>query len=237
MINKFDIINFTEVTSTLDIALELANDNRVSHGDIIVAEHQSKGRGRYNREWQSALGNIYMTIVLKPVVEEQIWSQISYIAGEALSEAILQIDSGVDVDLKWVNDILIGKRKVAGILLEKSCPNFLFVGIGINLVSHPSLKQYNAIALEECSNKFNKNNLMTVFLTRFKHHYNEWLKNGFIPIKNLWLRRSSNIGKAITVRWADKEKEGIFIGINDTGAMQLLRQNKIEIINTGELYF
>jgi BirA family biotin operon repressor/biotin-[acetyl-CoA-carboxylase] ligase len=237
MINKFNITNYKEVTSTLDIAVKLANSNEISHGDVIIAQHQSKGRGRCNKEWKLVKGNIYLTIVLKPVVEEQLWSQISYIIGEAIYEAILQFDANLNVDLKWINDVLIDKRKVAGILLEKSCPGFLFTGIGINLFSGPSFKKFNAISLNECSDKFNKESLTLAFLDRFRLNYNEWLSNGFIPIKNLWLRRSSMLGKSVKIKYMERQKEGIFVGINDFGAMQLLRHNKIEIINAGELYF
>lgn len=237
MINKFNITDYKEVTSTLDLAVKLANSNKVAHGDVIIAQHQSEGRGRYNREWKSVKGNIYMTIILKPKVQEELWPQISYIIGEAIYEAILQVDSNLNVDLKWVNDVLIDKRKVAGILLEKSCPGFLFAGVGINLFSDASFKKLNAISLNECSDKFNRDDLIQAFLDRFKLNYNEWLSNGFIPIKNLWLRRSSMLGKLIKIKYMERQKEGIFVGINDNGAMQLLRHNKIEVINAGELYF
>jgi len=98
-------------------------------GHVVVAERQTSGRGRFGREWVSPVGGLYATFILKA-------SPIPSIrAGVAVIGALK--DLGLDVRLKWPNDVLVGEKKVAGILVE-GADDLHLVGIGVNLTSTPT---------------------------------------------------------------------------------------------------
>ena len=133
MIESFDIINFDSVSSTQDKARELITEGSNPSTPIaIIAKSQTSGRGRYDRVWSSPTGGLYMTMAIPPKKPRETWSQISYIVGISMAEAMLQLDPSVNIRLKWVNDIMINSKKAGGILLEADAEHLL-IGVGINL--------------------------------------------------------------------------------------------------------
>src|SRR5205085_5922638 len=107
-------------------------------GLCIVAKHQTAGRGRHGRVWSSEKGaGLYLSIVLRPKLEIRFIPLITLMAGVAVYDTIKGFD--LQPDIKWVNDILIGGKKISGILAEtteNSRGLAVIVGIGINLTSH-----------------------------------------------------------------------------------------------------
>ena len=92
MIQNFTFIELEKVTSTQDIARQLAEEGKLTHATVITAKQQTQGRGRYNRIWLSPRGGLYATIALKPSLKPEYWSQISYVVGVSLCEAIMYLD-------------------------------------------------------------------------------------------------------------------------------------------------
>lgn len=237
MIEAFETRRFEEVSSTQDVARELLSAGLSSLPVAVIAKAQTKGRGRYDRTWHSPEGGLYMTMVMKPQRPQDVWSQISYITGISMAEAILQLDPSVGVKLKWVNDIIIQSKKAGGILLELD-NNHLLVGVGINLKRSDALSQYNGVALNEVASGVDAERLSASFLKRFVYNYNIWVSSGFEPIRSLWLRMAQGVGKGVVVRFKDSEENGTFIGVDETGQLQLLQDdNNIKLISAGELYF
>lgn len=124
---------FESVTSTLDVAA----DSRWRHGDIIVASHQSAGRGQRGNSWHSEVGeNLTFTLVIEPrhiPVNEQF--KVSMITSLAVVGALA--DFGIEAQIKWPNDIYVGEQKICGILIEHSFSSYLLdrsmLGVGINV--------------------------------------------------------------------------------------------------------
>jgi len=125
---------FPEIGSTMDAARELAKRG-AGEGTIVIAEAQTRGRGRLSREWLSPGGGIYCTIVLRPRISPAYAPRINLMASIAVAATIRKL-FGLKAELKWPNDVLIEGRKVCGILAEMDAEmdvvNFVNVGIGIN---------------------------------------------------------------------------------------------------------
>ena len=114
-----DIRVFEQTTSTNDVIERLARDG-VKEGVVVFAESQTKGRGRLGRKWISpAYKGLWFSILLRPDLRPQETTQFTVAAATALRRAI-EIETGLKPEIKWPNDILIGGKKVAGILTELS---------------------------------------------------------------------------------------------------------------------
>ncbi len=117
-----------QVSSTQDEARRLVETGEVGPGHVVVVDEQTKGRGRFGREWLSPVGGLYATFI---VARHPL---ISLVSGVAVLRALARF--GVAVRLKWPNDLVVDGRKLAGILIE--CKNEVaLVGIGVNLREAP----------------------------------------------------------------------------------------------------
>ncbi len=234
MINNFTFFQLQEVSSTQDVARDFAKDGKLSHEMVIIADKQNKGRGRYGKTWLSPEGGLYISIALKPQLKPECWSQISYVAGVSLGEAIMHVNPLATPQLKWVNDILIDGKKVAGILLEMIAEDMLVVGVGVNLEHHAKIIEIKGTHLD---NRLTPQALLDVFLRRLKHNYNLWCESGFEPIRNLWLRMEYGIGKSINVNLRSHSQSGTLIGIDGEGRLQLLDGTTIRLVSAGDVFF
>jgi len=137
---------FPEIGSTMDAARELAKKG-AGEGTIVIAEVQTRGRGRLSREWLSPEGGIYFTLVLRPRMSPAYAPRISLMVSVAVAATIRKL-FGLKAELKWPNDVLIEGRKVCGILAEMDAEmdvvNFVNVGIGIN--ANTSIPQFEKTA-------------------------------------------------------------------------------------------
>ncbi|MCA1832315.1 MAG: biotin--[acetyl-CoA-carboxylase] ligase [Actinomycetota bacterium] len=123
------------VSSTNDVALELAGGG-AAEGTVVVADHQTAGRGRLGRGWWSQPGgSLIASWVLRPALPPDRWPFLTLVAGVALCDALLVV-SGVKATLKWPNDVLIGEAKCAGILAEARPPGAVVIGLGVNVSGH-----------------------------------------------------------------------------------------------------
>ena len=130
--------HFKEIDSTNEEARRLAAAG-VQGPLWILADRQSKGRGRRGREWHSLAGNLYATLLLNPVSRIAQCAQLSFVAALAVGDLVARYAPLAVPELKWPNDVLADGRKIAGILLETSgmdagAPDWLAIGFGVNLV-------------------------------------------------------------------------------------------------------
>jgi BirA family biotin operon repressor/biotin-[acetyl-CoA-carboxylase] ligase len=125
------IEHFTSVDSTNDIAKKLAREG-AGEGTAIIADIQKKGRGRLLREWASPLGGVWLSVILRPDTTSLRISLLPLIAGNAIANTLNKLYD-IDARTRWPNDVLIGNKKVSGVLTELDTDeNFIVVGIGIN---------------------------------------------------------------------------------------------------------
>ncbi|HTX61711.1 MAG TPA: biotin--[acetyl-CoA-carboxylase] ligase [Methanobacterium sp.] len=219
---------FKEVDSTNDVARELA-DEGAEEGSIIVAESQRSGKGRRGKKWISPSGGVWMTIILRPDVEPSKAPQLTLVTGVAVAETLDQ-ECGLNIGIKWPNDILIGDKKVSGILTEVKTKNgkvdYVLVGIGIDLnmdvsIFPPELRGGATSLKTELDREIRGAELVQRFLQRFEYYYTEFCNGNFRDILNQWRRLSSTIGTYVEVHKKGRTVHGEAVGVNKDGKLIL----------------
>lgn len=210
----------------------------------IVADRQMQGRGRRGRAWKSPAGNLAATLLLRPKSPLVACAQLSFVAALASADTIARYAPGADVQLKWPNDILADGRKIAGILLESASDggnraDWLAIGIGINLATHPEETEFPATSLAALGSETPAVLQVLTRLARcWTRWYEIWLEQGFEPVRDGWLSRAAGLGARIRARLGSGETIGVFEGIDGSGAL-LLRESpaRLRTISAGEVFF
>ena len=174
----FRILYYETVESTNDLALQFAKEG-AAEGTVIAADFQTKGRGRQKREWISPRGKgLLFSVILRPALSASSAPILTHLAGEAVAEA-LKKEAGLACTLKKPNDVLVGGKKIAGILTESSGTgdriDYVVIGIGLNVTTEKRhlLKTATSIWVE-IGKKVAKEALLTQILSLF------WAKYGKI---------------------------------------------------------
>jgi len=221
-----DIHYFNEVDSTNEVAKYLAEEG-AEEGTLVVAEIQNRGKGRRGKTWISPPGGVWMSVILRPNIPPYQASQLTLVTGVVVAKTLKE-ELNLDVGIKWPNDILIGKKKVCGILTEVNATmdkvNYLVVGIGIDMnvdvPLFPSDLQKGATSLKnELNTEINGALLVQKFLFNFENIYNEFKSGKFPEILNEWRAMSSTIGNSVEVRTRGKTVRGDAVGINKEGIL------------------
>lgn len=236
MINSYFIHKYDSLDSTQLEAKRLLKIGEIRNGSVIITKEQKAGTGRNNRIWHSNKGDLAITIMLKVNKDISSISQIAYIACISVGQSILHYNPLLNIQYKWVNDVLVDNRKISGILLEKYQYNFLLVGIGINLVAKQKLEHLNITSVKELGIKVPYNKFLMTLLKNFKLLYNHWQKYDFDSIKNQWLKHAVGLNQQIVVNFADSSLHGIFKGIDNFGCLQLYTDNKIQLIQAADIF-
>ena len=121
-----------DATSSTNDDVKKAAEAGEAEGLVVVAKRQTAGRGRHGRVWESPEGNLYCSMLLRPADMQATGAFYSFVAALALRDTVAALLPGAAVTLKWPNDVLVGGRKIAGILLEGG-PQWLVIGIGLNV--------------------------------------------------------------------------------------------------------
>jgi len=215
----------------MDPARAAAQDG-APEGTAIQSGEQTAGRGRFGNAWTSPVGNLYMTTILRPQKPARDCAQVSFVVALALFDAL--IAAGVDaatITLKWPNDVLVGGRKVAGILLEQEMakgtdvPAFMLVGTGINIAHAPD----GAVAINDVlASPVGVDEFRDAFLSALSGRYEIWGKDGFAPLRDDWLSHAHGVGGPVTARMAEKSLSGTFEGVDENGTL-VMRDDHGEI--------
>lgn len=237
----YNLIYFPEITSTNTHALK--NISEYSDRDVLMAEVQTEGRGRFDRKWISDKpGNIYISFVLKP-------ENISYLNNipQYLSVKLCEVLEayGVNPVIKWPNDVLINNKKIAGILAQTSIRgntfNGLVLGIGVNLnFAQEDMEKIDRPAASlnlVLGKKVDRDKFLEDLLNSFFENYDEFLSTGFDFIKNDYTKRAYFLGNTVTVDTYKTKIRGIAKKIEDDGSLLIISDEfSVEIIvNMGEI--
>ncbi|MBP9021150.1 MAG: biotin--[acetyl-CoA-carboxylase] ligase [Syntrophobacterales bacterium] len=222
-----------EVDSTNNYAVGLAVAG-AEEGEAVIADRQTRGKGRLDRVWMSPPGkNLYLTVILRPRISPSVSPQITLTAGVAAAE-VLSGYCGDGVSLKWPNDVLIRGRKACGILTEMRLSgaevDFVVVGTGINI----NMDQADfddsfgpATSLKvEVGREVSRFDVALKLLRGFGKWYRIFLEEGFSPVREKWMASSGMLGRRIEVRSKDTVEKGIFEGLDEKGALLLLDEEK-----------
>jgi BirA family biotin operon repressor/biotin-[acetyl-CoA-carboxylase] ligase len=227
-----DIAYQRETSSTQEIAKALAAQG-VAEGTIVVAETQSRGRGRVGRQWSSPQGGVYFSIILRPDMKPSAALRLPLVAGVAVAQAIKR-DTKLAPRLKWPNDIMIGNKKIGGILTEMNAEmdrlDWVIVGIGLNVnISHEAFPQEVegvATSLMEAGGKnILRVKLLQYILFEFESLYHGLAISGFEPIRARWKALSNTIGANVVVSMPTEKVTGKAIDIDSDGALILAKED------------
>ena len=242
------LLHLKEVDSTNTLALgnrELLEKK----GLVIVADRQSSGRGRRGRRWCSSVkGNLYASFILHDFENPPyLLPYITLISGLALFETIREL--GVEeAAIKWPNDILIGDKKVAGILVEtkslQSGVHAMVVGIGVNLKGerhiYPEGLRHRLTTLEEvlkgeAVDRFEFLDALSISFDKVVSDYGDY---GPSVIVKRWEHASNSLGRRILVEERGEAIEGVFLGLSERGHL-LLKSGEGEVIEivSGDVTF
>lgn len=242
--NGYLLRHLREVDSTNEEARRMAAE-QISAPHWIVADVQTAGRGRRGRSWSSPSGNLMTTLYLPSVdVKPNQAGQLAFVAGLALETTVRHfIGTQAAVSLKWPNDVLIDGKKASGILLESAMRenkvSWLAIGLGLNLASHPDDTPYPATNISAYT-KTPPHNLevLEILAAAFDTLYRQWQMGGFEPMLAAWRLVAHGIGGPMVARLENREIEGIFLDINDDGALLLKdASGTTHTIEAGDVFF
>ncbi|MDD2840178.1 MAG: biotin--[acetyl-CoA-carboxylase] ligase [Rickettsiales bacterium] len=225
---NYNIIEFDSVDSTMNIVKTFPNDT------VIVAQSQSNGKGKSNRIWNSENnGNLYFSLILDANSDKLNYSQISFLSGLAMREAIKKFDKNNSILLKWPNDILINEKKCCGILLEFDIlSKSLVIGIGINIETHPINTIFSPTSLKAENIFVERYTLLNEFLSNFNYLFDEWKKYGFSIIREKWIKNCYKLGQKIKVN----ETVGIFKDLDKDGTLILETIDEVVYVKSGDIF-
>jgi BirA family biotin operon repressor/biotin-[acetyl-CoA-carboxylase] ligase len=239
-----DIRVFQETTSTNDVIEKLARD-KVKQGVVVFAESQTKGRGRLGRKWMSPTGKgLWFSVLLRPDLRPQETTQLTVASATALARAI-QSQTGLKPEIKWPNDILIGGKKVAGILTEMSAEldrvKHVILGIGLDVNQSVSefpadLRKLATSLKIESGKAISRAELAVKILQELDDDYARICDGGFAKLADEWEERCTTIGQQVTVHIGDRRIRGRAESLDDDGALLLRTEHgRIERINGGDV--
>ncbi len=222
-----DMFVFNEVTSTNTVARFLSV-NGVENGTVVISEKQTNARGRSGKAWESPLGGVWLSIILTPNVDHSKLPLITLATGVAVAKTLEKI--GVEnPEIKWPNDIMIGGKKVCGILTEAIAKfntiENVIIGVGIdsnlNIEDFPEELQEGTTTLSlELQEKVSETELIKTFLEEFEEIIELFNNGGHEDILKEWRKRSYSIGKIVEVREPfNKNYDGYVVGIGKEGAL------------------
>jgi BirA family biotin operon repressor/biotin-[acetyl-CoA-carboxylase] ligase len=228
-----DIQVFQETTSTNDVVEKLARDG-VREGVVVFAESQTKGRGRLGRQWLSPAGQgLWFSVLLRPNFGPQEATRLTVGAATAVLRA-LQSQTGLSPAVKWPNDILIGGKKVAGILTELSAEldrvNYVILGIGVDVnLSQgdfpPELRRLATSLSNELGRPCDRAELAAEILRELDRDYARVCRGEFEAVAVEWEARCATLGREVLITVGDRQVRGWAEALDASGALLLRTQH------------
>ena len=230
------IYHFFKTDSTNTVALRLAAEGE-PHGTLVLAEEQTAGRGRLGRAWHSEkTSGIYLSLILRPPLGPQQAPLLTLAAGLAAHDAVKKM-TGLKVELRWPNDLLIGGKKFCGILTEMQAEatrlHYVVVGIGVN-VNHsrmPAELEKIGTSLSLAGGRtYSRLDLLAHLLAAFDRYYNRLLKEGAAPIVARFTEVSPYArGRRVRVRTPWEDFTGATDGLDESGVLRVRREDGLTV--------
>ena len=237
-----NLIVLDSVNSTNDYLKKLGNEG-CENGTVVAAREQTRGKGRLGRTWQSKKDDgIAFSVLLRPNVAPSEVSAITPLAGLAVCKAIREYTK-LDCVIKWPNDIIIGRKKLVGILTEMSTEfdavEYVITGIGIN-VDHTSFPEEIAFKatslLLETGRHIDKNEFLACAL---EHLENEFVKNNLELTPTAlseYTDLCATVGRSVTFQRGTRRISGMAVGVSEHGELKVMMSDgTISLVNSGEV--
>ncbi len=228
---------FKKISSTNEKSKGLA-EKGISNA-VIVANEQTRGRGRFKRKWVSSEGGLYFSVLLNEKDINKV-KYLTFIAAISVVKAVERI-TGLKTKIKWPNDVHINKKKLCGILTESffGKKNYVVVGVGINVNQGEFPKEIKDIAISlksQLGRQVDKNRILKQFLKEFDILYSQYKNKKYEKILSEWKRYCDTVGKNIKVVTLKKEFYGKAVEVDsDCNLILKLKDGKIKKIVEGDI--
>ena len=244
-----NVVYYHETDSTNTRAKQAAEDGEKS-GTLFITECQTGGRGRRGRTWESPAGSgIWMSLLLRPEIKPFDASMLTIVAAMGMKDAIEEIIGGgtglgeIHCKIKWPNDIVLGDRKICGMLTEMSAEtdwiNYVVIGIGVNVNTtefDDSIKDTASSILLQTGSSVKRSDVVVAFARHFSRYYDEFLKEcNLSGLADDYNKALINVGRDVKI----VERDGSFVakavGIDETGSLIVEKDGDTKRIVAGEV--
>lgn len=226
------VIVFDEIPSTNSKAKELARKGE-EEGTIVIARIQKKGRGRFDRLWESPEGGLYLSIILRPDCPPNKATILTLVTSLVVSKTINSYD--LSSNIKWPNDVRVNGKKIAGILLEseahKNKVEYIILGVGINLnidtnFLSKKIRLISTSLSREIGTSVDYHSFFKKLLFNFDKYYKLFLDKKYDLILKEWKNQSDTLGRRVRINTSseqiigkayDIDQSGFLIVIGDSG--------------------
>jgi BirA family biotin operon repressor/biotin-[acetyl-CoA-carboxylase] ligase len=233
---------YEELPSTSDLAKELAEEG-AEHGEVVVAEAQTAGRGRRGRSWASPpRRNLYFSVVLRPDLPPSRAPELTLVGSVALCDALRQ--AGVDAGIKWPNDLLASGRKIGGILTELAADpdrvQWVVLGAGLNVNARredfpPEVREDATSVLLERGQAAPRALFAAACFTALEGWLDRHAEEGFGVVREAWRARSVTLGREVSVKVDGGEVLGVAEDLDEGGALLVRTAAGVERILSGDV--
>ena len=240
-----NILIYDVLDSTSLEAKNIIKSGYAEHGLIIWAKKQSKGYGRYNRNWHAEAGNLSFSFVIENKFAIDQISIYPFIAALSIRDSLLTYlnkQQVSELQFKWPNDILFQGKKIAGIIFESEIQdeniNNMVCGIGLNIVSSPENLQFSTSLYENnIKNNIKLDDILCNIMINFDKYIKLSIEQGNEIIYQTWLEAAYNLGKQVIIISGKEEMKGVFEGIEDGNLVLMMNQGQKRLICTGDVFF
>jgi BirA family biotin operon repressor/biotin-[acetyl-CoA-carboxylase] ligase len=218
--------------STQDLARRVAQAG-APEGTVVLAGRQTAGRGRLGRSFESPTGGLYLTVVLRPALDHML--RLPIIAALAVARALERV-AGLRTALKWPNDVLVGGRKVCGILVESDLTaeavNYVLLGIGVNVNAdmsvYPEIADIATSAAAEAGRQVSREALAAAVLNELEELY--LAGQAGQRVQDEWRTRLETLGRQVRVTCGQITEAGLAEDVDADGSLILLRSDGSRVV-------
>lgn len=210
---------------------------------ICVAEYQTKGRGRFNREWYSPFGkNIYLSVGYSFEKDIRDLAGLSMVVGLSIIQTLKSLILKEPLVLKWPNDVMVNDRKLAGTLIEIDSEanglsrSVIGIGLNVNMTSDDTIVKQSWVSLRQILNStFDRNQLCASLINGLMEYLKKFEREGFMPFKKEWEEHDSLLNKRIKLASGKDIIKGFARGINDQGNLRIeIEKDTIKTFSSGD---
>ncbi len=215
------VYHYRSLESTNDLAFSLALKG-LKEGNIIVADRQTKGKGRLGRKWYSPKGGLYLSVILRPDIPFLRVSLVTIFSAVSVCSVLRRL--GINAWIKWPNDIMVANKKICGILVEMDSTidrvKFIITGIGINnKVNKSDLVHIATSIYEETAQLISNKDLLRFLSEELDKNYAIFLKQNYTYFTDKLKAMSRMINKNVILKVNSKEHKGKVKGFDDDGSL------------------
>lgn len=232
---------YKKTTSTMDVAKELVSQNSNIENVLVIAEIQTKGKGRLQRKWFSPKGGLWFSLILKPTVPPDKIFILNYVFSLAVVNTLKKYS--VVAKTKWPNDVVVDNKKICGILIEADTEidriNWCIVGVGINVnIEARFFLKYRLTAtsvFEQVGEKVDLTEFVKLLFKEIEVLYESFVKLNYEKIIKDWCIHSATIGREVKVETLTEIIKGKAVGISpQTGALLVKTPSGVKQVLSGD---